>query len=530
MLAAARKPSVDDIRSMDDPEKLVEIVLTASKEGWLGDDWLAARAAVDRLGKMSSVKQLQQITLKVPNHQLRYAALDHLVLNLDKISDTKLLTQLSDRLMDPTPTFGFIREVRKETKQDLLLSILKRTKDQVLLAAIVQKYRFGNDPFILEAIANLEDPDILKSLLNDTAANWDRKQAVLDQVTKLGDRITDPRLWSEVAKRQYIDDDTRLDAIGRVGNTELLLEVADRFTAHRYSKIPSMVFDHIEDQDDLLAIALDRERAVKLRSLAIEKLTEYDALLRVRSGLNSDQNHLNYIALSGLKNDIKNRLVEMAQQSDDEAIIADLLTQNLNYVGRGTRDVFREKLANGIVKSQALIAKVAIYGWETRAREIAVELLEDDAATLKQVAMNDKQGFVRQAAIKKIDDQKFLAELALSDTVRSYYLSNAATKRITNSSLLADIVKNVRWNETRMLAIERIDDSVIFASLPDAPDHWNEEALKALQTKRQEFLVSATAVTDPTILLQMAKSHPSHELRLVAVKKLDNQKALAEIA
>ena len=82
---------------------------------------------------------------------------------------------------------------------------------------------------------------------------------------------------------------------------------------------------------------------------------------------------------------------------------------------------------------------------------------------LMEVALRDKEGMVRHAAVARISDQKFLADVAINDTGSSVRL--AAIYGITNQSLIADVTKNAKYTDARIYAIEKVRNQKFLAEM-----------------------------------------------------------------
>ncbi|OAM90701.1 WD40 repeat domain-containing protein [Termitidicoccus mucosus] len=205
---------------------------------------------------------------------------------------------------------------------------------------------------------------------------------------------------------------------------------------------------------------------------------------------------------------------------------------------------------------QALLADIARNGADGLIRKRAIENLADPA--LADIAVNEREQFVRVAAARRVTDQALLASLAQNEKADKLVRAEAglrlddqrilaaiakaggkdaeersvleplrlkALERLTDQRALADIAKNVageitfesRKDDQRILeaTLERISDQAALADI----------AMSAHPTFA--FPVVLEKITDQEALVRLLKNNQAND---EIVKKLTDQKLLAEIA
>jgi len=89
-----------------------------------------------------------------------------------------------------------------------------------------------------------------------------------------------------------------------------------------------------------------------------------------------------------------------------------------------------------------------------RVRKEAYEKLGNEQAALAEVAKNDNDWKVRNAAVIKLTDQAILIKIALYD--ESVYVRAAAVENLTDQFILTDFAKNDKKWEVRKAAFEKL--------------------------------------------------------------------------
>jgi hypothetical protein len=186
--------------------------------------------------------------------------------------------------------------------------------------------------------------------------------------------------------------------------------------------------------------------------------------------------------------------------------IADWFRPKWKHPNRDVREAAVRRL-----KNQEALAHVAQNDEDAWVRMFAVTRV-----TLQEVvadiAKNDKDSRVRRAAIRRLGQANVLAEIAMSDPevpVREY-----AVKWLFDQRARADIAKNARNSSVRAAAA-RLLHPTRYADL-----------LRILRVE----VGTMSAETNPSILAHIAKCALSSEARAAALKRVTDQRLLANIA
>lgn len=162
----------------------------------------------------------------------------------------------------------------------------------------------------------------------------------------------------------------------------------------------------------------------------------------------------------------------------------------------------------------------------------------------------------REEAVKKINDESVLAEIAKED--KSDVICGIAIDKITNGSILADIVEHAPKEKmnVRKKAVEKINDKLILKniiinldkriglakSFPTkdlhkeicliALDKIDEESLLIDIVKNTKYITDKVVekINDENFLEYVAKNNSSSFNRKIAVKKISSESVLAYVA
>ncbi len=165
----------------------------------------------------------------------------------------------------------------------------------------------------------------------------------------------------------------------------------------------------------------------------------------------------------------------------------------------------------------------------------AVKSLEDQKL-LADIAKNEGKEYLRTAAVKKLEDWEVLDYIAKNDEDNDVRLAAiekvvikitkadnfiAAVEKLEDQKLLADIAKNCKRVHVRRPAVEKLD-----------PQKW-QDLLAEIAKNDEDPLVCIAAVkklNDQKVLAYVAKNDKKYFVRTAAVEKLNDQKLLTDIA
>jgi ankyrin repeat protein len=153
---------------------------------------------------------------------------------------------------------------------------------------------------------------------------------------------------------------------------------------------------------------------------------------------------------------------------------------------------------------------------DRRERVKAVELVTDQTVLAKlALAVEEKDFFVRRAAILKLTDQTLLTKLALED--ENPHIRAIAVLKLTDQTLLAKLAVKEHY-EVRSAAVEVLTDQVLLARI--AVDDKDLMVRKAAIKK----------LTDQTLLTKLALEDKDPRVRAIAVQELTDQALLVKLA
>jgi hypothetical protein len=173
-----------------------------------------------------------------------------------------------------------------------------------------------------------------------------------------------------------------------------------------------------------------------------------------------------------------------------------------------------EECSVGNAKSCLELEKMALNHDNRHLRIRAVSCIYKPEI-LVQIAVKDKEWMVREAAVKKIEDQNTLIFIARNDGDLS--VRKEAILKLTDQTVLIDIAKNGYFND-RPVATTLIT---------------NQDVLEDLALNDEYFVVRKEAVhklNNQKILGEIAKNDQEKQVREAATEKLENQELLIDIA
>jgi hypothetical protein len=194
-----------------------------------------------------------------------------------------------------------------------------------------------------------------------------------------------------------------------------------------------------------------------------------------------------------------------------------LLTISVGIHGQSMKEI--EKLAlqcnKGIAYSCVKLSEIAKNNNDSGIRNAAVYKITDQNI-LTDIAKNATDSLVRKAAIGKVSDETLLVDIVIN----SWYQwgGGTALAKITDQATLADIAEKGVDSRTRKAAVEKITDQSL---LNNIAKNSNEEEI---------CLAAIEKITDQTVLALIARSYVSSDIRISAIDKISNQELLIDIA
>jgi uncharacterized DUF497 family protein len=231
-----------------------------------------------------------------------------------------------------------------------------------------------------------------------------------------------------------------------------------------------------------------------------------------------------HIAIRG---DDMEKALASVQALDDQTLLAGVAANAVaHYNNTAVVEAALDKLSDERLLAE--VAKNAYYEWRGRAvskrlkkitdpqllaplvREARSDIVRveaagvlNDQAALADFAQNIRDEYAAERAVEKLTDQAALSQAA--ENGRSLKTRKAAVSRLTDQQALEKIVRMERMEDVRILALDRLDDRCqqVFA----------DAARDSLLTEGMNTAVAA-----------------SGRLRMSAVRRLTDQKLLAEVA
>lgn len=161
---------------------------------------------------------------------------------------------------------------------------------------------------------------------------------------------------------------------------------------------------------------------------------------------------------------------------------------------------------------------------DDEARYKFVEQTSDQAILVKIVLAEKKSFKVFELALEKITEPKFLADLALQTSECGIGLH--AVKKLDDQALLAELAINAKKIEiecVRREAIYKMTDQKLLAKIAMSD---SDQASRAIDQIKH----SPMGITDPNSLIEVSLHCRNEDIRRAAIALVTDQKVLAEIA
>lgn len=332
-----------------------------------------------------------------------------------------------------------------------------------------------------------------------------------------------------------------------------------------------LLFTETTDSQDLRALRKKHEKIRKLgrqcrsgNDKSCHKLTQIvqtDSIESVRAHAVqylAEPAFLEKIAREDNSEEVRDAAVKNKNFPNDQAVIKDILKTATDWN-------FRRTLVSKLT-DQSLLAQIAQTDsmWGVRLRAVENTNLNDQTL-FAQIAQNDSQHSVRGGAIRRLSDNALLGKIAKTDSNST--VRGAATQNLTDQGLLFDIAKTDNSEYVRKCAVENknFTDEVMLATVvmtdrdgdvaKTAVNRIQDQAILADIALKATTLVTgslkmsssgvqvnvkdvgsavgrsaAWKLTDQALIAKVAMNAESIDVRLVAVKKLEDPTLLAEIA
>lgn len=293
-------------------------------------------------------------------------------------------------------------------------------------------------------------------------------------------------------------------------------------------------------QDELMSVVLFNEETHSIKELAISYLNAEESR-KAFWGV-SDKWLKFQILKKDLPQDFYAEVVCSSLENEIiEEVIARLNDQKLlMQCAFKAKNCYKAMLVSKIF-NQVYLAKIALreqYSW---ARVEAIKKSRYQSV-LKRAVSNDSDYLVRETAATQIWDQAVLENVALSDPeprVRKAAALKVKNRLVLNriclNPLESDFVKSAIigniYSQEVLESIARDSKLCIDLRLSAITRLESQQVLKEIALNESESLVGREAIkgiSDQEVLINIAKSDKSEEVRGIAVKKLENNQDVIE--
>lgn len=219
----------------------------------------------------------------------------------------------------------------------------------------------------------------------------------------------------------------------------------------------------------------------------------------------------------------KQKAIKAIKKLTDLSIILHIIkSYNMSYDVRNEA----EKRFISLTKDQLLLKKTISENWYS-SNQIAAIIKITDQNFLAEVARNDRRNSdVRMAAFKNLTDQRLIADVVKNNNSNNYKESEMyqdTVKNLTDQIVLVDIAKNAKSTWTRKSAIQNLEDQ---ATLVDIAKNDTDSGVR---------IAAAEKLTDKSfaqkVFIGIVQDDQEHKLsRERAYEKITDQTVLQAIS
>jgi hypothetical protein len=315
---------------------------------------------------------------------------------------------------------------------------------KAILDFIRPKWKNSNPKVRLDSVRNLTDESALAYVARNDSATYVR----LEAAEKLSDQTKVQSIYVEIANSTFDPLGYRVRAIMGITDQNVLFRIAKQDVVPGLSlaaadqmsdpSLAQVIYSHIVStkwkiiDPEAIQSAIDKltDQAI-LAELALSKLSEY---IRLRAA--------ERLVDAKLKQSVYSNVVKTARKGI------------INIISEGGVDVI--PLLRKIT-DQSYLADIARNASNDELRLEAAKMLSDKvlaSSVFAHLVKTAKEKSVRVGAIEEISDQSILVDLAMC--INNAHLVFIVTKRITDQSLLTEIVKSAMPLSLRIAAVKLI--------------------------------------------------------------------------
>lgn len=236
------------------------------------------------------------------------------------------------------------------------------------------------------------------------------------------------------------------------------------------------------------------QKAIK----SIEKIEDQGELTRIVT-----EAHSHFVRLAAVK------------KLTDQSTLAQIVVNNASLADEALKRITGNAALHYIISTDTLTAH----------RIQAAAKLEDHEAgqqIIGDAARNDKEEAVRIQAVKLLDNQEILADIAITEK-KSYQVETESVLRVTDQMLLAKIARRGCDDHARTYALSRISD-------PKLKEEVSKELLTDPNAGNSVWQNAIECTDDQAAIMSLIRNPKvTKELRLSAIKKITDIDFLQEI-
>ena len=294
----------------------------------------------------------------------------------------------------------------KNAKEERLLND-SRTEGDILKDDTFKEIAktYGNRNNRIAAVMEIKSQDILEDLAMDNKDRYVRTIAT--------SRITDPNILEELAYNA------------------------------KYTDVRQLAFDKLGQVDNLFAVIAKFEKKGKDRLAAVREIN--DELVLMDVCINAKDQKVRLKSIEKIENN--QILAEILKNSSDKKIINIIINkENFN--------------------DQEVLSKICLdcaYDKFIRAEALNKLDYQNNKETIKEIAFNEENEHVKNAAIGKLEDEADFMDLALNSNDSSSRLK--ATEKISDENFLKEIAENDDDKFVRIEALKGINNENILKEI-----------------------------------------------------------------
>lgn len=418
------------------------------------------------LKRINNQEILFKIIMEADTEKITYEA-------LSSLHEESLLSEL---ILNGHGNIDFKKTVAKKiNSENILRDIIKNSPDYSIRSISMSKLSNSNEELDLESLENIDDEEFLEDIIkNDDNA---------DIRLKAMEKISDVGLLENLAKNSK-DSSIRLKAVSKLHNGSVLINIACNdpdlnVKKEAISNISNeLILAEIGENTDnasLLEIIIKKINDEKLILPLLLKVRELDGTSARKSLAKiNDKEIINNLAKNALSKNIR---LEAINKVDDDSVLLEIFNSAESDDIKGlafskikedsllgeSNDSYLESLLNDTQYPVRLIAYLKInglYNENFSNPEFLISTMDkiNDESILEDIASNDENDHIKEAALSRIRNNEFLARTAFNDPNYKMRIKAIENPNLNDEGILANIAKSDRDYEVCKTAIDKIEN------------------------------------------------------------------------